>query len=559
MTTVTTITHDRLVRIASRTLWMFAVFMALLAIVPQAASAHAQLEGTSPEAGSTVQTPPRTVTMTFDEDVGLQLGGLRVYGPSGDRVDDGNPRAVDHVVSVGVDSGTPGSYAVSWRVISADGHPIQGAFLYNVGHASTGTTAIDRARAASTTDPSLEVAFGIARGLYLLAIMVAAGGVIVSLGIAPGLGMRWVRTACVVVIVATAAGFVLEAAIAGGFGLGETLRGEVLRSQAGTVYGRTALLRAAVALALLLVLSLRRYLARWTSYVAVAVAVTLACVQSFGGHAVTARPEWLRVSLDMAHILAASVWIGGLVQIAARPRGSMPTARMLTRYSRAALVSVAVLVASGLYAAWDEIGLSWSAATGTTYGLLVLCKAALLVATLPLANRNRVRHVPAVAASPDTAWPRLRRYVWGELALLAIVIAATAWLVQTAPARTKAGPIPPFVYQRVRLPSGSEVGVIVDPARIGQNQVHMSMFDEQGAPDNRVTQMTLTATLTDPDIGPLDIRAPRAGAGHFIARSAQFPYVGDWDFALRVQRGPFTEERTHFRVRISPQTITRQP
>lgn len=560
MTTVPDTPLPRLLRISWRILAICAAFVILQVVVPGSASAHAQLESTSPVIDSTVQTSPAEVTLTFDENVGLDLGGVKVYGPSGNRVDDGAARAVDRRVSVGVDSDVRGSYAVSWRVVSADGHPIRGAFLYHVGEQSSGTAALDRARAESATSASFEVAFGVTRGIYLLGILIAAGGVIVSVWIAPGLGTRWIPAACMVVIAATAVGFVLEAAIAGGFGFWEALREDVLRSQAGTVYGRTALLRGAAALVLWVLMTIRRRIDHLLmSHAAAGAAVVLACVQSLGGHAVAADPAWLRVALDMLHIVAASIWIGGLVQIAGRRANAIPTVSQVRRYSRAALVSVIVLVVTGLYAAWDEIGLSWSGLIGTTYGRLIVCKSLLLVATIPLANRNRVRHMPGIATTPITSWSLLRRYVRNELALLALVIAATAWLVQTPPPQTRspargATPASSFVEERLPLPSGGEVEVIIAPAQVGTNHVHLSAFDAEGRPDGRVTAMTVAAALSHPDIGPLEAAAAEAGTGHFIVQALQLPYAGTWELSLRVEHGRFSEERTRFQTRITPPT-----
>lgn len=94
------------------------------------AQAHDTLLSTSPEDGSTVATTPTEVVLTFDQpavSVGTQL---RVSGPDGD-VQQGRPQLVDTTVRQAIEPGSPaGTYTVTWRVTSADGHPVSGTFTF---------------------------------------------------------------------------------------------------------------------------------------------------------------------------------------------------------------------------------------------------------------------------------------------------------------------------------------------------------------------------------------------------------------------------------------------
>lgn len=532
---------------------LVATCVALLALLaPAVASAHALLEGTSPGTGETVQDAPARVTLTFSEHVGLELGGIKVYGPDGKRVDRGGSTSKDATISSRVRAEAPGTYAVSWRVISADGHPIRGAFLFSVQRESDGT-AIDMARAASKGSRTLDIAFGIARGAYLLGLLAAAGGVLFGAWIAPGARLRWIGWALLLTIVGSVAGFLLDAAIAGGYGLSETLDVDVLRAQAGSVYGRAGLIRIALAVALAVAVALRSR-GRAAVHVAGVVAVALAAAQSLSGHAVAAEHEWIRLPLDMLHAVAAAAWIGGLVQLAAWRSGDPPTHAVVRRYSAVALASVVVLVLTGIYAAWDEIGFSWDGLLDTTYGRLVLAKSALLVATMPLANRNRTRHVPALAGGDDDAtpaaeaWPRLRRYVRGELVLLVLIIAATAWLVQSVPARNQVAP--PFRDGTVKLASGGTMNFTLDPARAGRNKVHLYVFDKQGAQDDAITQLKLDAVLASPAIGPLEFTGRSTGPGHYSFDDVRLPYAGTWRFTAHIEH-KFDEDVARFRAEVA--------
>src|SRR4051794_16886977 len=109
------------------------VVMAVLAPAG-AASAHAELLATNPADGSGVATAPDTTPMQFSESVSLRPDGVRVLDATGKRVDSGAASAAGADVSVPLDGTVAnGTYVVAWRVVSADGHPVRGAYSFSVG------------------------------------------------------------------------------------------------------------------------------------------------------------------------------------------------------------------------------------------------------------------------------------------------------------------------------------------------------------------------------------------------------------------------------------------
>ncbi len=153
---------------------------ALLASAP-AALAHAQLLGTSPASGSTVQRQPAEVIFEFNQNVGGTLGAVRVYNAQGGEVDNldvSHPEGKEHWMGVGLKSGLPdGTYTATYRVISADTHIVYGGLVFNIGHAGaapkfTVAGLIGRNKSGKVT----EIAFGFARGLDYLTIALLLGG-----------------------------------------------------------------------------------------------------------------------------------------------------------------------------------------------------------------------------------------------------------------------------------------------------------------------------------------------------------------------------------------------
>ncbi|HEY0215243.1 MAG TPA: copper resistance CopC family protein [Cellulomonas sp.] len=117
-----------------------ALLLALAAVVAGAAraDAHNSLQGSDPADGATVATAPERITLTFDEPAQALGTEIVVVDPDGTTVSSGAPELVDATVSQPLAGSLPaGAYSVQWRVTSADGHPISGAFTFTASAATT--------------------------------------------------------------------------------------------------------------------------------------------------------------------------------------------------------------------------------------------------------------------------------------------------------------------------------------------------------------------------------------------------------------------------------------
>lgn len=114
---------------------VFAVLVSgvLLALAAPPALAHARLTGSEPSAGATLDDAPDEVVLTFNEEIEADFNQAQVRGPGGDRVDAGAAEGEGDQVRVPVQAlSVPGTYAVVFRVISADGHPVEGDFEFEL-------------------------------------------------------------------------------------------------------------------------------------------------------------------------------------------------------------------------------------------------------------------------------------------------------------------------------------------------------------------------------------------------------------------------------------------
>jgi copper resistance protein C len=97
------------------------------------AAAHNVLIGSDPADGATLQSAPTTVKLTFDQPVQNFQPVMTVIGPDGQRYESGSPQIDSTVVSTGVNAlPVAGAYTIAYRIVSADGHPVQGEVHFSL-------------------------------------------------------------------------------------------------------------------------------------------------------------------------------------------------------------------------------------------------------------------------------------------------------------------------------------------------------------------------------------------------------------------------------------------
>jgi copper transport protein len=360
---------------------------------------HAALASTQPADGSVVSAEPQQVTASFDQPVGLIANSLVDYAPGGQRIDDGQTVHVSaYEISVGLLSGIgDGTYTAVWHVISADTHPVDGAFTFSVGAPSA--THVGALLPASSHIVS--ALFAVVRWLEYLCFAVLGGGVAFLIICWPDGGRRrgarrLVLASSLGLLGSTLLGLLLQGPYGSGTGLGQVLSGTLIRqtmdgSLGPASYARElmSLLAASFAAFLLPRLPAAPARARLAYGAAWALLITaVAASWAVYDHASTGVQTPWGIPDDVIHLDAVALWIGGLAVLAgfalrgAGP-GSVAVARAVPRFSKIALGCVVAIVASGAYQTWREVG-AWGALFGTSYGRLILAKLSGLVLLLVL-------------------------------------------------------------------------------------------------------------------------------------------------------------------------------
>ncbi|MFB6931537.1 copper resistance CopC/CopD family protein [Streptomyces chartreusis] len=357
------------------------------------ASAHAALRATDPEDGSVLKSAPRDITLTFTESVGLLEDSFRVLDPDGRRLRTGEP---EHARGGGAETATvtlpaklaEGTYTVAWRVVSADSHPVSGAFTFSVGKPSLTTATVDT---GPTEDPATKSLYNIARYLAYLAVALLIGtATFMAVCRPPDAPVlhRLLKAGWWTLLGATLALLVLRAPYESGEGpLGALSADSVTRTLTGRP-GEVLLARLALLLVAALYLLRLARLRKPFGWAGAALAVGLAVTWAAGEHASAGIQVPVAMTSSALHLLATAVWLGGLTALLVTLYRARLTAAAVTRFSRVAFVSVTVLVVTGVYQSWRGLG-SWDALTGTTYGRLLTLKLAAVVLLLGAAALSR--------------------------------------------------------------------------------------------------------------------------------------------------------------------------
>ena len=549
-----------------------ATTLVVLAAWAGTASAHAQLESTTPKAGSVLHHSPPQVVLRFGEPVEIDFGSIRVYNSVGTRVDDGGTHYAssdDSAIAIGLPHLADGAYVVAWRVISADSHPVHGAFIFSVGtskglpRASTLATALANENGSTVVGVAFWwIRFGAFAGLLCLVGIAAMALAAAPASLTSRRIRRWLWVSWGLLAFTTLAGIAIQGPYAAALPLTDALRSSLVSEVLATRFGHVEELRLvllALAAGLLVWLTSRR-----TATGRGAVGVSLCAVVGAGllatpglaGHATTGSAIAAGFTLDLAHLGAASVWLGGLVVLLCLLVGGavdldgMETAASARRISSIVLVAVVVVVASGTLQAVRQVG-SIAALTGTTYGRLLLVKVGVVVVLISLGavSRSLLRRRSTAEAVPG-ALPRRRplvRSIVAELLVAAAVLGVTAALVNAPPAREQLNQ--PYSQSFTTL--GLQVNVILSPAVSGvDNTLHVYVLSAASGLPKAIPEVDATIAYPPDQLGPLNVPLSVAAIGHYRARDVTFLSAGIWTLTVTVRTSPIDEQVTPLQVPI---------
>ena len=401
---------------------------------------HASLLRSTPAANSHLTKPPESIRLVFSEQVVPELSQITLIRPdgSGTQLQVANdPHDVRTLVGRIPGQLSGGRYKASWRVLSADGHPVGGSLSFSIEGVG------DTARSSTVTSPPLTamkplrestvpdsgavpssvaapeekqfpVLAAFFRGLGLGAMMTGLGVLFFVVtsrerrNLAPPKVIVRAITIGAILLVAHMIAWLDHVSPSG------SLSGDFIGSVLGATVGRVELLRTILALLTLWAIALAR---RTTP----ALILGGACLLVSGaiGHPAAIDPYWT-IPAKMLHLIAGSVWIGGLVWLIWLSRCDEPACRIeARRVSSVALISVIVIALSGLLQTFLFLNTP-ADLTGSPYGRLVLAKMIGLAILVGLGAYNRFGLLPTLDATDGPK--NLSRSVRVEVAVLTMII-----------------------------------------------------------------------------------------------------------------------------------------
>ncbi|MGA1362704.1 MAG: copper resistance CopC/CopD family protein [Ilumatobacteraceae bacterium] len=512
--------------------WAVSLWVVLALVFPATASAHAVLIISTPAASSVLPKAPDRLELGFNESVDVGLSSVRLFDGEQTEVPIGRPAHAPNNPSVVV-ADLPnlgnGTYVVVWRVTSADGHPVSGAFPFEIGTTSSGLgyDLVESVVQAVKEKSPLGAPLAVARFVAFAGFMLLAGSVTLAWGtrhLGSGRVVLSALTGVVLSLAGALAVFLMQGAwVTGGgwadvFGLSSV--GDVAPSRLG------AALLARIVLVLLwfaLVQMLRR--SEWTSVTGIVAGLLLvltAATFSFSGHPSAESNAWLWAPVDLVHMLAVGTWAGGVtVLVAARrdiesgPHGGL----VLGRFSQSATVALPVAVVTGV-AQSLHLTDGPSAWGDTRYGWFLAGKVALVAVVLLLGVRAR-RTVRAGRGSELGGLLRV------EAVIAVLVLGLTAGLVSSSPREVRST----VESHSATLVEGNIiVEVSVVPPRKGTAEVHV-LFSPPGGAITPVKDVVVRVALPSREVPAIPVDMTEIGANHWSG-VVQFPYAGEWTLEI---------------------------
>ena len=511
----------------------FVVVALLTVLAPaQLVSAHAILLTSEPAPSAVLDQSPTEIALFFNEFVDTVFGKVRILDSSGNDIQTVKPvrdASNKSVVRAPISPLEPGTYVVIWRVASADSHPVQGSFTFQIGNTSTDVSGISNGQVLERH--GLASLFDVIRWVTYLGVVLLIGGI----GLLQAVRTDRLSPRSTLALMggwAFAALGTLEGLIAygphiSGYKIYKAVDLSLLSETLTTQYGKMQLARLVllgIIGALIAVIQFRG--TWWWKIGAWASLVGITLTLSSSGHPVATNPVALSVGLDMLHMLAVSLWVGPLLIIvydrnmwlANDESTSKPSLRW---FSRTAGFAVPVIVVTGLIQSWLMMD-GFGQILESRYGRTLIVKACLVIVLIALGGVSRV-------AMQQKSSGSLRQSMGIEVLFAIIILTITSALV----AMPQKGTIEPAPLSSTIFQGQMIVELSLTSARVGQSEVHVVIARADGT-FVQIDSATARMSMPSRNIPNGPIVLVETGSNHFSGVT-EFAYSGEWVVEILVK------------------------
>ena len=407
-------------------------------VVPANAFAHASVLTTYPSYRQRLERAPQSVWIRFDQGVKAFPNSIVLLSATGDVLSGTTHDAADpRLIVVPARSLARGAYTVRWHAMSSDGHVVSGVWTFGVRMAAPPPTEAYGASGPTRTEDFVRWAYFV--GLALLLGGLGFRLLVLRAPLPPEAESRFFKIVGLGIVCVLEVGivaFLLRAEDALQLPFGRLLYGDLSPIAGGTRFG-TAFIAMTLGFALVAALVFLAWLleSRAFLWAAFATALVFASGLSLSGHsAADAGSSWKSELADWVHLSAASLWLGGLVQLAlvVWPKAPELRRRAFLRYARLMPVLISLLLAAGIYLSvlrLPHVSDLWTQG----YGRVLLVKLALVCIALGWGGLHHMVARPLVERDDRRVLRVLPRSLLGEASVGMAVLLAAAILVDSKP------------------------------------------------------------------------------------------------------------------------------
>ncbi|WP_425388069.1 copper resistance CopC/CopD family protein [Ectobacillus panaciterrae] len=525
-------------------LWMLMVYV-LIILVPTFASAHAYIIKATPMENEILAKAPSVISIEFDEEIQSSgFDSLIVIDASGKRVDLKNThinKKKPKIIETGVQKNIPkGTYSIQWKVISADGHPVQGVIPFSIGTPGKDSSTLQ----AKTTGYIPKADMIIERVLLYTSFALYIGVIFFNLIIYRANHNQSTKVQSRNKLILWLSLLGITVSLLFSLPLQATINADVPWSQAfsPSLLKETLELPAfghvwIIQMVLVSILALTTYLAikrgEFSSFkawgVQIIIILGLLVTKALTGHASGSKYKEIAVFMDFLHLLSASLWVGGIAAIVfILPAGDTSKENdkrdwslywdAIRRFSPWAMAAAAVIFFTGIVASTLFVP-TINSLFHTGYGQTLLAKIVLFVVMIVLGAvhfvKSKIRRSKGLGVTAGV-----------ELSVGIIVMAIAAILTNLpTPPVPATGPI----HETKQLDNGYQLTLSISPNVVGMNTFDIDLKDKSGQPVTDIEQITLTVSSLDMEMGKDTFRVPAVSIGKFQTRGMYFNMTGQWN------------------------------
>ncbi|WP_077965990.1 copper resistance CopC/CopD family protein [Ensifer adhaerens] len=507
------------------------------------AYAHASLNSSDPEDGAVLTAAPSEFLLTFSEPVSRL--SLKLVRPDGTTLTLGRHEVKDQAVEIEAPTSLGrGTHVLSWRVTSADGHPIGGSVVFSIGVTSAAPPPV-----AEEIDWAVRIGVLASRFALYAGLFIGVGGVFSLCWLLSGnrAGRHLVAAALAIGLLGAIVGVGFQGLDALGVSATQIVDPVVWSTAMATTFGPTAIVALIAFLAAAVALLDKGPFARSLSLAAL---ILSPAALALSGHAAAATPQWLMRPAVFLHAITISFWAGALAPLGlALRRGDPAAIAALRRFSASIPPVLVVLIVAGVVLAVVQVEKPL-ALVDTAYGQVFLVKLVLLAGLFVVAAVNRWRLTVPAAASDGRATSRLVRSIAAETLIMLLIFATAACWRVTPPPRALAALAASPAIAHIHADRAMAY-VQLTPGRAGDVEVSIEILTGEF---EKLDAKEVTLILSKPDSGiePFKRGAVRRGATEWRIEHVTIPLAGTWQVRVDILISDFEKVSLEDQINLGP-------